>query len=38
MLQQWLDNGMKESPYEIGLIISKLIVMGPAYTAGLRRA
>jgi len=37
VMQQWLENGMKESPHDMALILSKITGMGPAYAAGLRK-
>ncbi|MCA1182015.1 TetR/AcrR family transcriptional regulator [Bacillus licheniformis] len=37
VMQQWLENGMKETPHDMTLILSKITGMGPAYAAGLRK-
>ncbi|MEC1476243.1 TetR/AcrR family transcriptional regulator C-terminal domain-containing protein [Bacillus haynesii] len=37
VMQQWLENGMKESPHDMALILSKITGMGPAYAARLRK-
>ncbi|AAU23765.1 TetR/AcrR family transcriptional regulator [Bacillus licheniformis] len=37
VMQQWLENGMKETPHDMALILSKITGMGPAYAAGLRK-
>ncbi|WP_307891737.1 TetR/AcrR family transcriptional regulator [Bacillus swezeyi] len=37
VLQRWLASGMKETPHEMALILSKMTGMGPAYAAGLRK-
>ncbi len=31
VIQQWLENGMKQSPKEIGLILMRMMVMGPVH-------
>ncbi|MDA1475066.1 TetR/AcrR family transcriptional regulator [Bacillus changyiensis] len=36
VLQQWLGSGMKETPDEMALILSRMTGMGPAFAAGLR--
>ncbi|ASB88891.1 TetR/AcrR family transcriptional regulator C-terminal domain-containing protein [Bacillus sonorensis] len=37
VLQQWLESGMKETPHEMALFLSKMTGMGPAFVAGLRK-
>ncbi|MEN7392514.1 TetR-like C-terminal domain-containing protein [Bacillus licheniformis] len=37
VMHQWLENGMKETPHDMALILSKITGMGPAYAAGLRK-
>lgn len=37
VMRQWLENGMKETPHDMALILSKITGMGPAYAAGLRK-
>ncbi|NPC93075.1 TetR family transcriptional regulator [Bacillus sp. WMMC1349] len=36
VLQQWLESGMKETPEEMALNLSRMTGMGPAFAAGLR--
>ena len=31
VIQQWLENGMEQSPKEIGLILMRMMVMGPVH-------
>jgi AcrR family transcriptional regulator len=38
VFQQWLEGGMKETPEEMALFLSKLTGMGPAYVARLRNS
>ncbi|KHF41715.1 TetR/AcrR family transcriptional regulator [Halalkalibacter okhensis] len=35
VIQYWLENGMKESPEEIAMVLSKTLLLGPARVAGL---
>jgi len=35
VIQQWLDSGMKQTPYEISLILFNLTVQGPRSSIGL---
>jgi hypothetical protein len=37
VLQHWLSSGMKVSPTELALILSKTTFLGPAYVAGIRK-
>lgn len=37
VIQQWLDNGRKESPQEMAGILSSITVNGPFVTAGLNK-
>lgn len=37
VIQQWLDNGRKESPQEIAHILSTITVKGPFLVAGLKK-
>jgi len=36
VIQKWLENGMKESPYEMAHILSTMTVNGLVYAAGLK--
>ncbi|ETT86299.1 TetR-like C-terminal domain-containing protein [Viridibacillus sp. FSL R5-0477] len=35
VIQQWLDSDMKQTPYEISLILFNLTVQGPRSSIGL---
>lgn len=37
VIQQWLNNGQKETPEEIARILSTIAVHGPFYAAGLKK-
>lgn len=37
VIQQWLNNGRKESPQEMAQILSTLTVNGPLFAAGLKK-
>ena len=37
VIQQWLDSGRKESPYEMARILSTITVNGPFFAAGLKK-
>ncbi|MED0826541.1 TetR/AcrR family transcriptional regulator [Bacillus pacificus] len=37
VIQQWLNNGQKETPEEIAHILSTIAVHGPFYAAGLKK-
>ncbi|MBM7651178.1 TetR/AcrR family transcriptional regulator [Neobacillus cucumis] len=37
VIQQWLNNGMKESPQEMARILSTITVNGPFFAAGLKK-
>ncbi|WP_066064337.1 TetR/AcrR family transcriptional regulator [Neobacillus soli] len=37
VIQQWLDNGRKESPQEMARILSTITVNGPFFAAGLKK-
>lgn len=37
IIQQWLDNGRKESPEEMAHILSTITVNGPYFAAGLKK-
>lgn len=36
VIQQWLENGMVQSPREMALILPKMTLAGPLYAAGLK--
>ncbi|WP_241675177.1 TetR-like C-terminal domain-containing protein, partial [Bacillus cereus] len=37
VIQQWLNNGQKETPEEIAHFLSTIAVHGPFYAAGLKK-
>ncbi|HDR7793976.1 TPA: TetR/AcrR family transcriptional regulator C-terminal domain-containing protein [Bacillus luti] len=37
VIQQWLNNGQKETPEEIAHILSTIAIHGPFYAAGLKK-